>query len=528
MVFTTLKFMVFMAVVFWLYYLVPKKWQWKLLLLASYIFYACASPIYIFFLIFTTVVTYVGSVGMARLTEAQDAYLEQNGKNLEKEEKKAYKKSIEKKRKYCLGGVIASLLLLLIVFKYSIFILKNMTGLLGIFGVTNDWSSLNIILPVGLSFYIFQSMGYCIDVYREMAQVQKNIWKHALYVSFFPQLLQGPLGDYNTLAPQLFEEKEFDYAQCVNGLQRVAWGFFKKLVIANQISLIIDNVWNGYEGYYGLIFVFALFLYSFQLYADFSGYMDIANGCAQMLGITLEENFITPYFSRSIAEFWRKWHITLGTWFKNYVFYSILRTEWCSNLRKKYKKTHPYLSVTLPNIIALSIVWLLIGIWHGADWSYVVYGIFHGSFVVLATVMEPLYTKFHEKYPGLAEKKAFQIMQVVRTFCIVTFGYVIFRPADLEITKTILMHMFTKLDFHALASFGLYYFKELVIVLAGIVILVLVDIYHYRTENSSIRSRINAMIGWKRWSIYTVFLLVIIFFGAYGTSSLNQFAYFKF
>ena len=202
-----------------------------------------------------------------------------------------------------------------------------------------------VILPVGLSFYIFQSLGYCIDVYRGTARAERNFFKYALYVSFFPQILQGPIGDYNRLAPQLFAPHDFSYKEAVYGIERVAWGFFKKLVIANQISLILDGVWIGYFEYSGCAFwMMALVFYAIQLYADFSGYMDIANGCAQMLGIRMDENFCTPYFSRNIAEFWRNWHITLGAWFKNYVFYPVLRTGWCNQLRKNLKKiTHIWL-----------------------------------------------------------------------------------------------------------------------------------------------------------------------------------------
>ena len=341
MVFTTLKFMIFMAVIFVMYYAMPKSKQWWLLLIASYIFYAFASPVYLIFLFATTGITYCGGRLLELNYSLRDEYLRARKPELSKEEKKCYKAKIASEQKIVLATVIVLLLLMLGIFKYATFVLNNFSGLLGVFGLDVNNLTLKIILPVGLSFYIFQSLGYCIDVYREMVKAERNFFRYALYVSFFPQILQGPIGDYNRLAQQLYMEHEFIYKNAKYGIQRITWGFFKKLVIANQISLVIDNIWASYDSYSGLVFwMFVLTMYSFQLYADFSGYMDIAIGCSQMLGITLDENFDTPYFSKSIVEFWRKWHITLGAWFKNYVFYSILRTNWCNYIRKKYKKTN--------------------------------------------------------------------------------------------------------------------------------------------------------------------------------------------
>lgn len=529
MVFTTLRFIIFMAVIFVLYYIIPKKKQWWLLLAASYIFYACASPVYLIFLFITTLITFLGTRAIDSNLREQSDFLQNEGKELSREEKKSYKKQMAKKRKMFITVVTVLLLLMVVVFKYATFIFNNVSGLLGLFGVSTDSVTLNIILPVGLSFYVFQSLGYCIDVYREMARAEHNFFKHALYVSFFPQLLQGPIGDYNKLAPQLFAGHEFSYKQSVYGLQRVAWGFFKKLVIANQIALVIDSVWTTYADYSGIVFwLFILILYAFQLYADFSGYMDIANGCAQMLGITLDENFETPYFSKNIAEFWRKWHITLGTWFRNYVFYSILRTDWCNGIRKKYKKKNPYISNTLPNVIALLIVWLLIGLWHGSDWCYVVYGLFHGSFIILSTAMAPVYNRFYNRFPKLQDNKLFALYQIVRTFMIVVFGYVIFRPADLSVTLSILRQMISGVGFREVYYFAALNMKQFIEILIGLMVLFIVEIYHYLPMEKSLREKIHGFSAWKRWSIYIVLLLLIIFMGAYGTSGLNQFAYFRF
>lgn len=525
MIFTTFKFMIFMAVIFFLYYVIPKRKQWWLLLAASYIFYACASPIYLIFLVIITVITYVGAFLLGNNFRLQSLYLTEKEAVLGEKERKTYKKKMAKKRKMILVVIIVLLISILGVLKYSTFFFFSITGIFG-----NDMGRVfELILPIGFSFYMFQSLGYCIDVYREMATAENNFFKHALYVSFFPQLLQGPIGNYNRLAPQLFAEHEFSYQNAKYGLQRIAWGFFKKLVIANQISLISDPIWANYESYNGLLFwIVVAALYAFQLYADFSGYMDIANGCAEMLGIILDENFETPYFSKSIAEYWRRWHITLGEWFRNYVFYPILRTKCCNNIRKKYRKSNSYVSNTIPNVIALLVVWFLIGLWHGAEWSYVFHGLYHGSLIALSIVMTPMRSKFKKFFPEYDSSKVYTLFRVGRTFLLVLFGYLIFKPADLVVTAGVVKQMGNGIGLHTTLLFVHRNLKVFLEIFIGMLALFTVDVFHYKGKNRSMRDKIREYSTWRRWGIYVMLLLLIIFIGAYGKSELNQFAYFRF
>ena len=340
MVFTTLRFIAFMMVVFTLYYIIPKKKQWVLLLIASYIFYFNASYIFPLVLLAVTVVTYLFAVTVDKSYEARDEYLGRM-KHFSREERERYRESVSQKLKPLFIILLFLLILTLCIFKYADFIFNNVLDVSAFLDNTTvrEKVSLNIIMPLGISFYMFQSLGYCIDVYTEAAKAERNFFKHALFVSFFPTLLQGPIERYEHLSAQLFSGVTFSYQNAKYGIQRAAWGFFKKLVIANQISVITDDIWANYSNYNGLIFwIFMLVLYAIWIYADFSGYMDIAIGCAEMLGIKLVENFETPYFSKSIAEFWRKWHITLGVWFKNYVFYPMLRIKFCEGFRKNIEK----------------------------------------------------------------------------------------------------------------------------------------------------------------------------------------------
>ena len=281
--------------------------------------------------------------------------------------------------------------------------------------------------------------------------------------------------------------------------------------------------------YSGLLFwLFILALYAIQLYADFSGYMDIALGCAQTLGISLDENFDTPYFSKSIAEFWRRWHITLGAWFKNYVFYPLLRSNSLSALRKKFRKTHPYLSNTLPNAFALVVVWFLIGLWHGADWSYVLYGFFHGSFIILAVFLSPLYAWFGKRFPNLERNAIYNFFRVARTFVIVLFGYAFFRPANLSVTFNIFNQMASGLGFSELLHFCLDNLKQLIAVFIGTAALFLVDVYHSKPRSQTLRQTVAEKSAALRWLLYIAFIASIIILGVYARPELNQFAYFRF
>lgn len=528
MSFTTITFMIFFGILFIAYYVVPKNYQRFVLLIASYIFYAFTSVKALFMLVAVTLITYFGGLAVATINDKEAAYLKEN--KLEKDDKKAYKAAQQKKRNRILAAVVVALLLILGVFKYTNFVLASIDNIISIFGGNHSFNEIEILLPVGLSFYIFQSMGYMIDVYRGMVEAEKDVSKYALYVAFFPQVLQGPIGDYAKLSPQLYAEHEFNRQQAVFGIQRVVWGFFKKLVIANSLSMGVDKMFGFYWQYSGIVWILGLILYSIQLYADFSGYMDIALGCGQMLGITLDENFTTPYFAKSIAEFWRRWHMTLGAWFKNYLFYPLLRTDWLNNMRKKYKKQKKsYLSQTLPNVFALIITWFSIGLWHGAAAKYIVYGLFHGFFVIMDSVLSPVYSGWREKHSKLSESRGFNIFRIVRTFTIVTLGYGIFRARDLGATVDIFESLFTGIQKSVLGTFLYNYYYYLIAGFLGTVVLFVVDLYHEKhPEVGSLRYAISQQKTWVRYSIYILVIVSIIFLGTYGDASLNTFAYFQF
>lgn len=335
MIFTTLKFLVFFVAVFLGYYIVPKKMQWLVLLVASIYFYLCASIKYVIFVLMATIITYLGALILDKLETKQSTYLKENKETLSKEGKKLYKAKIEKKKKIVITLTILGTLSMLLVMKYTGFVLENISAIVNRFGLDFTGPAWNFILPLGISFYTFMSIGYAIDVYRGEYPAEENFLRYFLFVSYFPHILQGPMDKYNDLSKDLFEGKKFDYNQAVQGVYRIVVGLIKKMLVADKLAPIVGMVTTNLDQYFGMNILIAIIFYAIQLYADFSGYMDIAIGCSKILGIRIAENFDAPYFSKSIAEYWRRWHISLGAWFRDYVYYPILR----GNLARKNSKT---------------------------------------------------------------------------------------------------------------------------------------------------------------------------------------------
>ena len=439
MIFTTLKFLIFFIVVFLTYYILPKKLQWVVLLIGSMYFYLCASIKYSVFLLCATLITYLGAIINDKIEDKKDIYLKENKEKLSKENIKEYKNKIQKRKKLVITITILMTLSMLIVMKYTSFILENISTIINKLNIDFTTPAWKFILPLGISFYTFTSIGYAIDVYRGEYKAEKNFFKYLLFVAYFPHILQGPMDKFSELSSDLFKEKKFDYENAIQGLYRIVIGILKKMVVADKLAPIVGTVITNVDNYFGINIVLAIFFYAIQLYADFSGYTDIAIGCSKMLGIRIAENFDSPYFSKSIAEYWRRWHMSLGAWFRDYVYYPILRSERLAKIRKYLKnKNKKYLSNNIPTVIALFILWILIGFWHGSTWGFVIYGIYHGSIIIISTLLSFAYEKLYKKFPRLVKSKIYGAFQILRTFCLVLIGYFLFCLG--EITPAI--HMF--------------------------------------------------------------------------------------
>jgi len=523
MIFTTLKFLVFFCVVFLAYYVVPKKVQWLVLLTASIYFYLCASVKYVIFVLAASLITYLGALILDKLENTQDTYLKANKENLSKEDKKAYKAKTEKKKKIVITLTVLGTLSMLLVMKYTGFALENISAIANVFNINFTTPAWNLILPLGISFYTFMSIGYSIDVYRGEYKPEKNFLKYFLFVSYFPHILQGPMDKYNELSKDLFEGKKFDYNNAVQGASRIVVGVFKKMLIADKLAEIVGIVTTNLDGYYGINIFLAIVFYAIQLYADFSGYMDIAIGCSKILGIKIAENFDSPYFSKSIAEYWRRWHISLGAWFRDYVYYPILRGNTAGKIRKYFKdKNKKFLSNNLPTVFALAILWTLIGFWHGSTWAFILYGMYHGSIIIISTLLAPVYDKFHEKFPKFVKTKLFGAFQIIRTFCLVLVGYFLFCIGELAPALKMFGNMF-RANPDGLKIIADMSQESIISVAVGTVILIILDIL--TIKKIDIYEKIRKVPFIFRWIIYVAVMFAIIMFAG---GKPQEFLYFQF
>ena len=526
----SVAFLVFLAVVLIGYYLIPKKFQWILLLVSSYFFYMYASPQFVVFLIIATVTTFISSILVGNINNIETDFFSVNKGLLSIEERKAIRHKNNLKKRLILIGCIVITIGILVFVKYTNFIIDT----INIFGSgipEIEW----LVLPIGISFYTFQSLGYAIDVYRGEVAPQRNIFKYGLFVSYFPQILMGPIGRYNALAPQLFAEHTFNGKCLVYGLQRMLWGFFKKLVIANNIGFFVDAIYADVGAHSGFVLACATVGYAIQMYADFTGFVDIALGVAQTMGIGLAENFRRPYFSRTIPEYWRRWHITLGSWFKDYVFYSLMRMKWSVNLGQKLKKNHHLrLALLIPPAIALIITWSLLGLWHGAEWHYVVFGLFYGIIMILSIAIDPFSKKVRDTLGFNSEKKPYQIFQILRTMCIICFGYIIFRAASMSDAFTVMIQIVCEPfagTFGAtiseligvITSCGITKFTGPALVIGCLLCLLKSSLEEWKGVN--VQDKLNGLKLPVRWIILYIILFITLFLGEFGTQT---FIYFQF
>ncbi|MGN0686898.1 MAG: MBOAT family O-acyltransferase [Oscillospiraceae bacterium] len=523
MIFTSGAFLLFFAVVVSGYYIVPKKLQWIWLLLASYFFYLQSEPVFVIFLIASTLITYSAAMLIGKLRNAQECFL--SGHELSKEEKKAYQKRFNNKNlAVCAAGVVLNVGILFYV-KYANFFGENIMRLFG-----GSFSAIDVIVPLGISFYTFQSTGYLMDVYFGTSKPEKNPLRFALFVSFFPQILQGPIAKYGELAPQMFAPHKFDYDKVKSGLLRMLWGFFKKLVIADRAALLVNTVFDNWQDYRGFTVAVAAVVYAVQLYADFSGYMDIAIGAGETLGITMAENFKTPYFSKSIAEFWRRWHITLGDWFRQYLFYPIIRTPLCKKIQKS-KKLPKYIKTNLPTVIGLAVVWLTIGFWHGASWKYVFYGIYYGAIIILSMLLKPVFQKLVKVLKINTECFSWELFQIIRTFLIVCLGYIIFRGDGLINACKMIVRMFSEYNpwvftDGTLLGLGLDW-KQWNVLIISTAVLFCVSLAN--EKGIKVREKVAQQNIAFEWIVYLAGIFAVLIYGIYGPAyDASSFIYFNF
>lgn len=401
MLFNSLEFVLFFPLVCALYFLIPHRHRWWLLLVASYVFYMGWNAAYALLLLASTAITYAVALLVERGRSARE------------------------KKLYLTLGLVLNLSILF-VFKYFNFFFGTLYSIFDAAGIAYTPIPYSLVLPVGISFYIFQSLGYSIDVYRGEIPAQRHFGKYALFVSFFPQLVAGPIERSKNLLAQFDEEHHFNATEAASGMRLMAWGFFKKIVIADTVCVAVNTVYNNVQAFRGLPLLLATFLFAIQIFCDFSGYSDIARGCARVMGFRLMANFDHPYFATSIKDFWRRWHISLSTWFKDYVYIPL------GGNRKGKARTY----------LNLMITFLVSGIWHGANWTFVIWGALHGAFQVVGGLTKKARDKV-EGFVGLTRLPTLRtLLQMGVTFALVCFGWIFFRANTVADAFFVVRNMF--------------------------------------------------------------------------------------
>ena len=495
MLFNSLAFLIFFPIVVLLYYLLPYKFRWILLLGASYFFYMWWKPEYIVLIVFSTLLDFWAGKKMGQC-------------------------STKKERKKYLYLSLLSNLGLLFLFKYLDFFTGNVQYVLDVLHLSYMVPVADLILPMGISFYTFQTMSYSIDVYNGHIKPEKHLGIFALFVSFFPQLVAGPIERASNLLSQFKESHDFNYTNVTNGLKLMVWGLFKKVVIADRIAVMVDYVYSDPTSFGGFALILASVLFAFQIYCDFSGYSDIAIGAAAVIGFKLMENFRRPYFSASIGEFWKRWHISLSTWFRDYVYIPlggnrVVKWRWHYNL---------------------FLTFLISGFWHGANWTFIVWGSLHGLYLIISNLMQDRAGSKKETKPA----KFYRVLNIALTFTLVVIAWIFFRASNIIDALYIVSHLFTDFgsDIQAILYntplenglnprvHNLFLGSAPMTFILAIFFILLMELIHVIQESKgSIRLLISRLPFVFRWSIYTGSIVLIFMFGVFSES---QFIYFQF
>ena len=480
MLFNSFEFLVFLPIVFMLYWFVfrGRRWQNLLVVTASYVFYGWWDWRFLLLIALTSVCVY----GSGLLLEH-------------------YEGRRRRQQIVCVVNIVFNLGILG-VFKYYNFFVENLDALFGMMGYHLDWVTMIVILPVGISFYTFQALSYTIDVYQKRLPATHDIIEFLAYISFFPQLVAGPNERATNLLPQYQRRRQFDYAKAVDGMRQMLWGFLKKLVIADNCATVVNEYWNHYQDLPGVSLFLMGVLFTFQIYCDFSGYSDIAIGCARLFGFNLMRNFYFPYFSRSIPEFWRRWHISLTTWFRDYIYFPLggSRCDKWKIIRNVY------------------IVWGISGLWHGANWTFICWGLFHATLLAIYNIFG-INTKYKQvvaygKYlPNIKET-----LQIALTFFLTVIGWIIFRAESMTQAVDFLTAMVSNRFFDASALHGVTY------IYFGIALLAVEWVQRDKQHALQFSDAKPFNHRLVRWGVYYIILLLI---AKYAGSS-QTFIYFQF
>ncbi|MCL1964137.1 MAG: MBOAT family protein [Firmicutes bacterium] len=494
MLFNSLDYLLFYPVVLLFYFLIPRRFRYIWLLAASYYFYGCWSVKYALLMLISTLITFVSGLLIQRSRDKQRPGL----------------------AKLCVAGSFIINLAILGFFKYSNFLIENLNALLIFLGQGKQVGAVPGLIPVvGISFYTFQALSYTMDVYRQDVPTEKNVFQYALFVSFFPQLVAGPIERTGNLLSQLKEPQKFTVENARGGLLLIAWGLFIKVVLADNLARIVNPVYANYTAYSGVEIILATFAFAFQVYGDFAGYSYIARGSAEILGVSLMENFRCPYLAVSVADFWRRWHISLTTWFKDYLYVPL------GGNRKG----------TLRKYVNTMIVFIVSGFWHGANWTFVLWGMMNGGLIILGEAARTLRRKAVAAFHINTESFSYTLCRRMLTFLLINFTWIFFRAKTLADAWGMLQKIFLDTRLPKLFSLSIFNIainaQVTVVALTSMMILLFVDAR--KNRGHQVRQWVLEQGAPVRYGIYLGLMFAIILFGAFGNAQIQtQFIYFQF
>ena len=500
----------FFLIVIVFYNLFPKKARPYFLLVSSLIFFYLLSGWKVLFIALTMISIYISTIIMSKIDVKKKTALEE----AKEDDKKLIKEAFKRKKRIVLILCLLFNVAFLFVFKYLKFFTINLNFILDLFKLDN-FSIMKFIAPVGISFYTLSALSYLLDVYNGKIEAEKNFFKVALFMSFFPCIMEGPICRFSDTAEDLFKGSKITYHNLCFGLQRILWGLFKKMVIADRLNIVVKTVFAGYIEYSGPVIFLGALSYTIMLYMDFSSAIDVVCGIGNIFGVNVPENFKQPFFSKNISEFWTRWHISLGTWFKDYIYYPISLSKPMKKMTLKLRKVlGNHYGPLLSGTVALLVVWLLNGLWHGAGWTYILFGLYHFFMISIGNITRTPLNKLYVKL-NISASKILKLCQIIKTVFLVILGELIFRAESVGDAFVMLKKIFTSFTIRSgeLASLGID-LPDLYVLIIALIIIFVISIF--REKGISVREKIAEKNIVFRWFIYYVLIFAIIIFGAFG------------
>ena len=526
MVFTTIEFLIFLIVALLAFYSCPIKHRWKMLLIISIVFYMISGIQYLPFIFATSFLVFVAARIVTKNWSEQDQKIAREG--VTTNEKKQLKKQYKRKNRRVLLAVLVITLGILSYSKFLKYFLEPINGLILALGGKGDFAITDIIVPLGISYYTFSTIGYLLDVYWRRYESESNYGRFALYAIYFPHILQGPIERYNRLGSRLKMELKYNSERILSGFQLMLWGYFKKLVIADRVNIYVTAAYANPSKTGGSLLLIAAFLDVLYIYMDFSGCMDIARGVSDMFGIELDINFKRPFFSKSITEFWRRWHMTLGGWFKDYVYYPVSTASWVKKTGKKVKKAWGERAGRIVvTFFPVVITWFLTGLWHGTGKTYIAWGLYYGFVIMCSVTFHPEMQWLTKKFNINTEATSWRVFQMVRTTCIFAVGRLLTRPGILYKTKVAIQSIVTDFQPYKLFDGSLYTYgvseKEFHLLTLSIILLIYISNLQ---EKGSVRDMVQKQNIVFRYALLLGIIFAILILGIYGPGySAGSFAY---